>query len=120
MKQEKVDKLISELFNRVTDAQLEEGEITPERADIGKRKFELIVEAHHIQKLMDEVTDNDYIEIGNILNELHEKENAITLEAYEKCKKWLDDNNMPYHTECKDDNDNEEENEPLITRILNA
>lgn len=52
-----------------------------------------------LEEKLDEVTDNTYVEIGNFMNEYMEKELVLMQETYDKCKKWLDDNNKPYREE---------------------
>lgn len=97
---EKMEKM-EKLYDCFSDIIFDEGArkemgITPERHQIGKEKMKLMFEQALLERQLHEVTDNSYIEIGKIMVDFIRRENELYKETYEKCKKWLDDNNKPY------------------------
>jgi hypothetical protein len=113
MKEEKeefmklVDDTMSKFFEFELNRAIEDGDIDEDRVEIVREKFRLDKGIAMAHKKLDDVTHNDYREIALIMNELRVGELKLYEETYEKCKKWLDDNNMPYDNSKDDDEDND-------------
>lgn len=78
---------------------VEENEIPADKADFLKRKAGVMMDETDADLKLDEVTHNCYVEVGEILIKLHRDMTELKKQAYIDCKKWLDDNHMPYTEE---------------------
>lgn len=103
MKEEFVAKILNMILDEHTDEDLKAGKITEKRAGLIKRKHQLMGELHLAKDNLEEYLDNDYDGIAELVNEQLEKEITLYKETAEKCKKWLDDNNLPYKTEDEEE-----------------
>lgn len=109
MKDEELMDELNGFFERLTckriDELVEKGEITKDREDIVREKLRLDLAEAKASRKLDEVTDNDYIEIGVYMNDFRRELVELYEKTYEKCKKWLDDNQKPYCTKPEDEED---------------
>lgn len=103
---EKFKSFADEMFGMMVNKAVEVGDITEKRAEITKRKYKLHAEQTILEEKLESVTHNTYEDIGDMLNDMIEKQNKVMQETYEKIKKYLDDNNLPYE-EKEEDNDEE-------------
>ena len=104
-------KMAKRMFDVWVDCMTEEDDdIDSERKAVTKEKLQLLYKQKELEDKLGEVTSNTYTEIGKILNELIKRQNELLEKAYSKCKKWLDDNNMPYKEDgCEDCDDCEDD-----------
>lgn len=104
------DEMITKFFELELANAKEKHEIDEDREKIIRKKFELDKAEAHAKRRLNEVTHNDYKEIGVMMNELREGIVKLYEDAYERCKKWLDDNQLPYcNIEDEEDNEYEED-----------
>lgn len=96
---------IGNFLDAMTDIQAKNGEISPERAEISKEKTRLKLEMYDIERKLQDVTDNKYPEIGRYVNDYYRHDIEAMKELYDRCKKYLDDNNLPYTQEDEDKED---------------
>jgi len=101
--EEDFGELIEELFESIKKKAKElekmKAEITPRKEAQVNRKLKLQEENDRLQRRMEKVTDNTYVEIGEFLNEYLEEDNERLRKLYDKCEKWLIDNNKPFKNE---------------------
>ena len=101
-KEKLVDKVVNLLAETAADVYREEGE-SEEDIKIRIEKFKILREQSELEHELDSYTHNSYIGITAILNEHFKKVNELLKETTEKCKKFLDDNNLPYEEKSEDE-----------------
>lgn len=91
------EELLDKFFGKLTElAKKKEEETTPRKQAQIERKLKLKKEVFELEDKLESVTNNDYVEIGEFMNEYFESEIGLLKKTYRKCKEWLDDNDMPY------------------------
>lgn len=102
-KREIVADTIGEMFEKMLKKDVKDGRISEERAEITREKLKLQTENYKLATELREVSDNTYPEIGRILNDYYRQDNNAMQEALDRCKKYLDENNLPYQEKEEED-----------------
>lgn len=111
MRNELFRKIVNTMTEAITKDAVESGEIDEEKAQVSMEKFQLLTEQAILEDKLGNVTRNSYVGITKILNEHEKVVNESLAQTYEKCKKFLDDNNLPYEEKRKDTDDEEVQDE---------
>lgn len=101
-KKEFIDKILNVMCEAHEQEELENGE-NIEDIKVRTKRFKTIMENARLEEELGKYTHNSYIGITKIMIEHYEKENELLKETAEKCKKYLDDNSLPYREEDKED-----------------
>lgn len=100
---DKLEDVIGEMLKKLKKDLLDE--LPEEKLQVVTEKIKLKKENEEASKKMEEVTHNTYVEIGKYINEYIAEDTMAMRRLYDKCKKWLDDNNKPYREDFDDEDD---------------
>jgi tRNA(Phe) wybutosine-synthesizing methylase Tyw3 len=102
-KEDNLDEALEKMFEELKKSLVEK--LPKDKLRVKLEKAKLMSEADELSEKLKEVTRNSYVEVGKYINEYLAEDNKAMKKLYEKIKKYLDDNDLPYEEDDKEEDD---------------